>query len=581
MSKDKSRDISSCEVRLSAGSRSSPLAMRQTEIVCEMLRNAFVGVSIDIVPISTKGDKITDRPLTDLGDTGVFTKELEVALLGGRIDFAVHSMKDLPTKLPGGLVVGCVVARATSNDALAARDGLTLDTLPEGAGVGTSSIRRKAQLLAYRPDLNIVPLRGNVDTRLKHVENGDVDAAVLACAGLERLGRCDAIAQVIPHEIMLPAPAQGALAVECRRDDPRLPDMLQAIADPSTTAEVNAERALLEGLGGGCRLPLGALARVNGNTLQLMGCVSGLGDTRVLRLELAGPVAQAEQLGREMAEELLKDGAEQVLGAFRPAAGTGSSQSPLAGVTVVVTRARGQAGELIDLLEARGASVVGFPTIEIVREDNEPPTRNFGVYDWLILTSANAVTMLAGALARMGYGPDRFARARIAAIGPGTASIAYQHGLRIDLVPGSHTAQGLCEAVIAEDRDIAGKRFLLPRSDIARALLVDALREQGARVDEWVLYKTVMPDVPEDTIEGLLESEPDVVTFTSPSTVNNFCRILGPQRLLRLKQRARFAAIGPVTRAGAETHGLSVTIEPENHTVAGVVEAITAVLGNK
>jgi len=261
--------------RIVIGSRGSKLALVQSNFVAGLLRAASPGLTVDIEVISTRGDRIVDRPLAEIGGKGLFTEELEAALRDKSIDLAVHSLKDLPVQNPGGLTVGAIPKRATPNDALVAREATSLATLREGARLGTSSLRRKAQLLIARPDLKIVDLRGNVDTRIaKVLERGELDAAVLACAGLERIGRAGVITEVLKPEVMLPAPGQGALGIQCRADDAEVLTLLGTLDDADTRAEVTAERALLEGLGGGCQAPIGALGETIRSTFQAMTEVS-------------------------------------------------------------------------------------------------------------------------------------------------------------------------------------------------------------------------------------------------------------------------------------------------------------------
>lgn len=300
--------------RIVIGSRGSQLALAQTNLVADMLRAVHTGLEIEIEVISTKGDQTIDRPLAAIGGKGLFTAELEDALRAKTIDLAVHSLKDLPTDEPAGLCVAATPKRVTPNDAFVARDAESLATLPNGATVGTSSLRRKAQLRAVRPDLDVVDIRGNVDTRLAKVfERNEVDAAILACAGMERLDLADAIAEVLHRDVMLPAPGQGALGIQARENDDELRDLLDQLDDAAARAETTSERALLAGLGGGCQVPIGALAESAGDMLSLFGCVARLDGSRVLRTELAGPAADAAALGQEAAERLLADGAQAIV----------------------------------------------------------------------------------------------------------------------------------------------------------------------------------------------------------------------------------------------------------------------------
>lgn len=298
---------------LTIGTRGSQLALTQTGHVAEMIKAASPGLEIHIEKITTKGDRILDAPLSRIGGKGLFTKEIETALLEGTIDLAIHSLKDLPTELPEGLCIGAMPPRATPNDGLVCAKWNSLDDLPDGAKVGTSSLRRKSQLLAARPGLDIVDLRGNIDTRLTRVTDGVIDAAILACAGLERIGRADAIAQVLPPEIMLPAVGQGALAIETREGDAAVLDLLVKINDPKAQVETAAERALLMALGGGCQVPIGALARLEGDELTLKACVCSLDGKRIILREATGLRSAADALGLSVAEALVKDGADAII----------------------------------------------------------------------------------------------------------------------------------------------------------------------------------------------------------------------------------------------------------------------------
>ncbi len=296
------------------GSRGSTLALTQTEYVADLLRSAALGLRVTIEVITTTGDRVLDKPLSVIGGKGVFTEELEAALRDGSIDLAVHSLKDLPTETPDALCVGAVPKRATPNDALVCAKWDRLEDLPDGARVGTSSLRRKAQLLALNPGLDVVDIRGNVDTRIaKVLDREEMDAAILACAGLERIGREDAIAEVLSAEIMLPAPGQGALGIQARVDDGELLALLKEINDPSAAAETIAERAMLAALGGGCQVPIGALARIEGDALTLSGCVCKLDGTQILRAKVSGAVSDAEALGNQAAQELLASGADSIV----------------------------------------------------------------------------------------------------------------------------------------------------------------------------------------------------------------------------------------------------------------------------
>lgn len=297
------------------GSRGSALALAQAGWVKRTLEQT--GASVDIIVIKTSGDRFVDRTVQFLGGKGVFTKEIEDALLGGEIDLAVHSMKDLPTELPEGLAIAAVPEREDPRDVLVSRNNIRLEHLPEGASVATGSLRRKAQILNYRSDLSLLPIRGNVDTRLRKLETEQLDAIVLAAAGLKRLGRQDRISEYLSPDICLSAVAQGALAIETRADEPSR----QAVAfmnHDSSFLEVAAERAVLRKLGGGCHVPVAARAVVDGQLINLTGMVADTDGRRVCRGSISGPTAEAVALGTALAERLLRDGAGEMLGGSTP-----------------------------------------------------------------------------------------------------------------------------------------------------------------------------------------------------------------------------------------------------------------------
>jgi hydroxymethylbilane synthase len=297
---------------LRIGTRASALARTQTEAVARAL-----GVDVEIVPIVTEGDR-SPAAITQLGSTGVFVSALRSALLDESIDIAVHSYKDLPTAPAEGIMIAAVPQREDPRDALVARDGMVLGELPSGARVGTGSPRRAAQLRALGLGLEITPLRGNVDTRLRHVSEGQLDAVVLAYAGLRRLGRADVVTEVLDPIQVLPAPAQGALAIECRTDDAAALAALSALDDHTARAAVEAERALLATLEAGCSAPVGALAEIaegdNGLEIFLRGSVTALDGSVAVRLSATGSTTDAAGVGRRLAAELLADGADTMMG---------------------------------------------------------------------------------------------------------------------------------------------------------------------------------------------------------------------------------------------------------------------------
>ena len=291
---------------LRLGSRKSPMAIVQSELVARLITER-TGRRVEIVGVTTLGD-VSRAQLTQIGGTGVFVGALREALLGGEVDLAVHSLKDLPAGAAPGITLAAVPPRDDPRDALAARDGGKLADLPAGARIGTGSPRRAAQLLALRGDLQTVPIRGNAGTRLRKVSDGELDGVVLACAGLARIGYTAAITQVFELDEMLPAPGQGALAVECRDDDPELAGLLAVVNDEASMAAAVAERSLLEALAAGCSAPVGGYAAGTGQ-LAMRAAVLSLDGTRALRAHGSAPAADARRLGQDLAAELLRRGA--------------------------------------------------------------------------------------------------------------------------------------------------------------------------------------------------------------------------------------------------------------------------------
>ncbi len=306
--------------RLVVGTRGSSLALWQTEYVSNLLLAFHHDLDIEVRTIQTLGDRVRDRALSQVGGKGLFVKEIETALLAGEIDLAVHSLKDMPTEQPDGLILGAIPERADPRDALVVHGGTSgLEELPPGARVGTSSLRRRAQVLAARPDLKVLDLRGNVDTRLRKLGEGQYEAVVLAAAGLVRLGHADAITEHLSLETMLPAVGQGALCVEVRSDDGKTHRMIALIDHPPTRQATEAERALMRRLEGGCQVPVGAHATVSGGSLHLQGLVAALDGSRLVRRESRGSADRATQLGTELAERLLAAGGEAILAEVRRA----------------------------------------------------------------------------------------------------------------------------------------------------------------------------------------------------------------------------------------------------------------------
>jgi len=301
---------------LRIATRSSPLALWQAEEVSRRLRDLYPELEVELVTMKTRGDKILDAPLAKVGGKGLFVKELEAGMLEGRADIAVHSMKDVPVEFPEGLELALIMAREDPRDAFVSNHFASLEELPDGARVGTSSLRRQTQIRERFPRLELDWLRGNVNTRLAKLDAGDYDAIILASAGLKRLGFEQRIRSCLEPEISLPAIGQGAIGIECRSDDEAVQSLIAPLADRDTTLRVQAERAMNERLEGGCQVPIAGYAVLEGDELWLRGLVGEPDGSRVLRAEIRGPASDAVELGTRLAEQLLEQGAGEILQAL-------------------------------------------------------------------------------------------------------------------------------------------------------------------------------------------------------------------------------------------------------------------------
>jgi len=548
---------------LRIGTRKSRLALWQTAFVAQRLRARWPHLTVETVTFTTRGDRVLDRALPEIGGKGLFTAELEAALREGRIDLAVHSLKDLPTENPPGLTLAAILPREDPRDAWLSKHGLALSQLPPEPVIGTSSQRRATQVRLLRPDARIRPLRGNVDTRVRKALDpaGPYDGVVLAWAGLKRLGLTESVVEVLPLEAMLPAPGQGALAVQARADDDAVLRLLQPLDDPETRMAVLAERAFLQGLGGGCALPVAAWGRVEDGRLWLTGLfVAGTTPIRV-EGDAAPTEADAEALGRALAEEVQ---ARQRTGATRRAVPV--SRAVTCRPRVLVLRAAAQAPAFARRLEEAGFEPVLYPVLRI--EPASGPDLDAalerlaqGAYDVLVLTSVNGVDAVQQRMAARGWRLPR--GVRIAVIGPATADAVRAWGYEPAVMPDAFVAEALAEAL----GPVAVQRILLARADRARPTLRHLLRDAGARVDEVVAYhtRTVVPEVPPPPA--------DVVAFTSPSTVEGL-RAAYAHWKRTWPPAARVVCIGPITARAAQAAGLPVHAVAREYTLAGVVEAV-------
>jgi len=533
---------------LRLGTRASALAMTQSGLVADALR--ALGVPVEVVTVRTLGDV---RPPDTTWGEGAFVGALETALLDAEVDLAVHSAKDVPTIEDSRLVIAAYPQREDPRDALVGREpGCALDDLPPGSRVGTDSPRRTAFLRARRPDLRVHPLHGNVDTRLRRLDDGETDVLILAVAGLTRLGLQGRIGQIVPPEVVPPAPGQGSLAIQCRTDDAVTRSWLARLDDPATRAAVETERAFLHASGGGCRAPIGGLARVVDGEIVLVAGSAGIeapeagdaGDDRpvVAWGETRGPVADRVALAAALAARL-----NDTLAAARPAAPrTGPAR-------VLVTRTPDQAGPLVEALRARGLDVTAIPTIAVVPAPAGDPldaaVADLGRYAWVVVTSPNGAAATLDAIDRVGSDTGV---TRWAVVGPATAAATSTRGVTADFSPARMDGEGIADELPVEP----GDRVLLARADIADDVLPERLRERGTVVDEVVAYRTVEgPSAARAPLAAAFGSEPfDALVFTSGSTIRGLFRLLTP-RDRRIALRSTAWCIGPATATVAREHG--------------------------
>jgi hydroxymethylbilane synthase len=545
------------EIRI--GSRGSALALAQARLVLEALERD--GRPSRIVIVETEGDH--RAPDTAWGE-GAFVAAIERALLDGRVDAAVHSAKDVPTDEDPRLRIAVYLPRADPRDALVVRadaQGRRLDDLPPGSRVGTDSPRRTGFVLARRPDLAIHPLHGNVDTRLRRLDAEETDALLLACAGLDRLGLGDRIAERLDPELVPPAPGQGAIALQIRRDDARMTAQSAGIDDRSTRIAVEAERAFLIASGGGCRAPIGALATIEGDRIDLLGGYANPDGSDTALGHRRGPLASGEVLARELA--LALDSRAHIRTAVAevdPATSLSSTRR------VLVTRAVEQADELVSAVRDAGLDPVLVATIAV---EFEPPDGDLDVaagrlatYDWVVVTSTNGARAILHAADRTS---TALGAPAWAAIGPATGSALEQEGIDVRFQSSHSSARAMAAALPV----VAGDRVLIVRGDLADAALADDLRARGAEIDDVVAYRTREGPQQSRALlrEALAKGPIAAVAFTSGSTVRGLVA-LGQAESIDVVSIPS-VCIGPATADAARAAGFRIlAVSPTPDTTA-------------
>lgn len=556
---------------MAIGSRGSALALAQARLAYEALERA--GHASRVVIIETDGDR--RAPDTAWGE-GAFVAAIEKALLDGTVDMAVHSAKDIPTDVDPRLRIAAYLPRADPRDALVVRieaKERRLADLPSGCRIGTDSPRRTGFLLARRRDLVVHPLHGNVDTRLRRLDAGETDALVLACAGLDRMGLGDRVAERLDPDVVPPAPGQGAIAIQVRSGDERMLALAAAIDDRDTRLAVDAERSFLRASGGGCRAPIGALATVVGQELDLLGGYAGPDGGQITISRRRGPVASGEELGRWLAVTL--DVSARV-GATAGAAGLDGRRSSAS--RVLVTRAFDQAGGLMSALRDAGLDPIPVPAIAI---DVEPAggnldaaARHIGFYQWVVISSANGARAMLKAAERV---LTPFEASRFAAIGSMTRRVLEREGVDVNFQPSTSSSA----AMAAELPLKPGDRVLVVRGDLADDDLAVALRARGAEVDDVIAYRTrEAPDSSRRLLRTAIADGPiAAVVLTSGSTVRGLVS-LGKAESIDVRTLPA-VCIGPETAEEARTAGIRVIGVASIPSSSALATATAAALGTQ
>jgi hydroxymethylbilane synthase len=563
------------------GTRGSKLALYQAYRVKEELEIHFPEILFEIVIIKTKGDKILDVPLSKIGDKGLFTKELETAMFDNETDMAVHSLKDLPTTFPQGAKLGAVLKRRDVRDALISTDNRKISDLTSDDIIATSSLRRKAQLLRINKDFKIVEIRGNVNTRIRKMQEGYCNVMLMAAAGLQRLEMSEFISELIEPEIMIPACSQGAIAIEIRENDTFIEGLLAKINDGDTMITTAAERAFLKTLEGGCQIPVGSYSNIEGNKFDITGFISNIEGSQFLKESASGNVEDAIEISVALAKKLYSAGGKEILEEIRtfnlPEA---QGNLPLKNKIIISTRAVESGDTLPDLLKARGADLLSLPMIDIVPAKigkyEVELFEHIEQFDWIFFSSKNGVVNFFRHLLDIKGKTELPSLIKIAVIGNKTALELEYYGYSPDFLSHGNTSEEFLDNFI----NICNPkrlRILLALGNLADDTLLNRLSEENdvKRVD---VYQTVKPKSVDDSIIEIIRNDKyDLIVFTSPSTFQNFSSFYGKKKLGSLKM----ASIGTTTTNAIIKAGFSPLITAKKSNADGLCHAITEFYKNK
>ena len=557
------------------GTRGSKLALYQAYRVKEELENHFSDIVFEISVIKTKGDKILDVPLSKIGDKGLFTKEIESALFDNEIDMAVHSLKDLPTSFPEGARLGAVLKRGDIRDALISSNNRKIDDLTTKDIIATSSLRRKAQLLRINKDFNILEIRGNVNTRIRKMQEGYCDVMVMAAAGLQRLGMEEFISEMIAPELVIPACSQGAIAIEIRENDPKIEAVLSRINDPETMIATAAERAFLRTLEGGCQIPVGSYSQIKGNQFYITGFISSIDGSIFIKESASAHIDHAVATAVSLAEKLYINGGKEILESIRKSNLIDAQGStPLQDKTIVSTRAIDSGDSLPDLLQSKGAKVISLPMIQIVPAQLNTHLseilNNLEMFDWIFFSSKNGVTNFFRLLLEAKGDTELPKAIRKAVIGIKTAFELDYFGYAADFISPGNTSEDLLDQFYKKFNS-KNQRVLLSLGNLADDTLINRLSKEND-VKRINVYQTMIPgNINSEALEMIRQDKYDLLVFTSPSTFQNFCSLYEHDKIKFLKM----ASLGSTTTKAIEDRGFKPVITSKTSTSEGLVDAIT------
>jgi hydroxymethylbilane synthase len=549
--------------KITIGTRGSELALIQTEIIQKQLQRFYPEIEIVIKIIKTTGDKNLNPIPLDTTGKGWFTKELDNELIEGKIDMAVHSLKDVPVEMHDQLVIAAVSEREDPREALILKENILYENMKNGAVIGTDSIRRKAQLSEKSPDLCIKSIRGNVNSRLQKLDNGEYDGILLAAAGLKRLGLTARISYYFSVTDLIPSPGQGALAMVTNKNNKNMIALLKKLNHNDTEIAVRAERAFSNKLGGGCTMPIGAYSEIQDNKIILHGFMGSNAGKYARKATMVGNIAAPEKLGTELADTFLKQGYKIY---DRPK-------------FVVITRPEHISINNQKQIEAIGLFTYFYPSIAIARSNltkkDKAVLSDLESFDWIVFTSRNGVRFFAEALDKLGIPLSLLKSKKIAAIGGKTADVVKKYGLQVDFMPNRFTTEELAKQM----QNITGKKILLARAKLGTPQLTKELENKGASVVDIPIYSTTFIENNNEEFENLLKiKQIFCITFTSPSTVKGFINNIKGSQIKQAVLKAPALSIGPVTTNELIKYGFQTIYTADIYTTDGMITKLQEIV---